>query len=160
MIRSTNRLFWSVLLVAGVVATSGCKKEEGRSPIDTTAMVGNWVEVTEQAKVNPRVADTGEGDLVRHLNVKADNTFVQTYTTPAGKETNDKIEGTWTLDQKDNIVTFEITDSTFGESDERRDSAPQSSVGVYKQSVEEEGLIEVLLVDDRMGGSVTFKRAG
>jgi hypothetical protein len=154
---SAKRVVLVGLLAAGILCGPACKKGSSRPPIESSAIVGKWVEVKDQGERSPRAAPRKETKFVRHITLNPDNTYVMTLYTQSGEATKDKIEGTWKIE--DNMLVFQTTSSTFGQKDERRDWAPESSDGIVKRNMPGEGTIEVLSVID-MYGTVTYYKRG
>lgn len=159
MILSTKRLIFGGLLAAGFVLAAGCDRGPDRPPVDTTKLVGDWIEMANQAAINPRVpsADQQKKKEYRYITFKNDNTFEFSVRTESGEPTKDKgkIEGTWTI-TPENTLTFKVTGNTFADGSERRDWAPESSVGISQREGPERMPIEVITIVDVEGEVTAF----
>jgi len=162
MIVSVQRLVFGSLLAAGFVLAAGCDRGPGRPPVDTSALVGNWIELADQAKANPRVrgAEKERKREYRYIVLKADNTFELSVRSAKGEPTKDtgKIEGTWEV-TADNTITFKATSNTFADGSERRDWAPESSIGVSKRESPDHTTIDVMTIVDVEGAVTAFRPA-
>jgi hypothetical protein len=162
MTLSTKRLACGGLLAAGLLVVASCERGPGRPPIDTTQLVGNWIELADQAAVNPRarVADEEKKKDYRYIAFKNDNTFEFSVRTESGEPTKDKgqIEGTWAI-TTENTITFTVTNNTFADGSERRDWAPEFSAGISQKEAPGRGTIQALTIVDVEGGATAFTRA-
>lgn len=159
MTRFAKRPLLVGLLAAVVVIASGCERQAGRPPFEASALVGNWIEIADQASVNPRMRGAGAGKTeYRYLVFNADNTFEFSVRSKSGKPAkgNNKIEGTWQITS--NELIFAVTNSTFPKADERNDWAPETSLGIEKKQVQGRGITEILTVVDLTGMPTTFVR--
>lgn len=155
MIRSARSVLSGLLLV-GVAAATGCEKGPTRPPIDASAIVGSWIELADQGPPSPRVQPRKEQTHLRHLTLKEGKTFEFSLRTKAGKPTKHKIEGTWAIE--DNEVVFKVSSSTFADNDERRDWAPESSLGIRRKDVSGRGEVEVFSIVDLEGFQTSYVR--
>ena len=159
MIQSVKQLVLAGLVVAGAVIVFGCEGQPGRPPFEASALVGNWIEVADQASINPRMRGAGAGKTeYRYLVLNADNTFEFSVRDKSGKPAkgDNKIEGSWQI--KKSELVFTVTNSTFPKADERNDWAPETSLGIEKKQVQGRGITEVLTVVDLTGMPTTFVR--
>jgi len=161
MIYSTKRLVLGSLLATAVIMTTGCNKGPTRPPIEEAAIVGDWIEVVKEASTSARVAPTGEKKTLRHLTLNADKTFTFSLRTKSGKPLKGdfKCEGTWSINAELIQLEFKVSNSTFPENDERRDWAPETSLGLTKRDVAGSGITEVMIAEDLMGSPTTYMRA-
>ena len=162
MIRSTNRLALGGLLAVGIALATGCQKKYTPPPIDTSAIVGNWIEVVEQVPTSPRVPVASAKKHLRHVTINADKTFEFTLRTASGVPVKKKnSEGAWEVRPEEGaeLLYFEVANTTFGEDDERRDWAPMSSIGIRKRDVGGHGVVETLVIEDLEGENITYIRA-
>jgi hypothetical protein len=157
MVRSSKQLVLGGFLAVGLVAAIGCEKHYTRPPIDTSAILGSWIEIVQQGKPSPRVRAREPQAYVRYITLNEDKTFEFTLRTRDGKPTKYKAEGTWAIEE--NTLKFKVTSSTFAEKDERRNWVPESSLGIHKRDVGAEGRIDALPIADLEETVVDYKRA-
>jgi len=102
---------------------------------------------------------TTEKKVLRYITFKEDNTFEFSLRDKAGKPSKDqsKVEGTWEIVESE--IVFKITSNTFADTDERRDWAPEASLGIAPREVGDEGIINVLSVRDAEGATMLYKSA-
>lgn len=162
MIRSMNRLALGGLLAVGIAVATGCQKKYTPPPIDTSAIVGSWMEVVEEAPANPRMPTASPKKYLRNLTINADKTFEFTLRTASGDPVkNRSSEGAWDVRAEEGaeLLYFDVANTTFGEDDDRRDWAPVSSIGIRKRDVGGHGVVETLVIEDLEGENVTYIRA-
>lgn len=163
MIRSTKWLALGGLLATGLVMVVGCGKKgpPPRPPIEASAVVGKWIEVSESGAASPRLQWSPPKEHLRYLVLNEDQTFEYSVHTKSGDpaKKKGKAEGTWEIDTQENIIVFTTTKSTLKEGDEFYDGLPVSSLGVKEKNIKDKGLVEVLITTDQEESGATYVRA-
>ena len=161
--RLTKRMALGGLVAAIVAVVAGCEKKYVPPPVDTAAIVGDWIQFVEETPVNPRVRAAEPSKYLRHLTINGDNTFVFTICTKDGKPVKDswKATGNWAArasEKEAEMLYFDVGQSGFSESEAQSGWVPVSSVGVRKHELSGRGETEALIIEDAEGESATYVR--